>query len=317
MRHQQEGVAEEPAPSPLIQRERQSKHGQCEPSGLPTNSEQRFRPLDRFSAWPSCLRHGWDEDLRLVGVRYGGDVLRDVRDDRADGVRGGERRDRDQDVPGLGATEAVLAILGVAQVVGRRDDDHERQHQRREPELAFQAADVPMQEPVGDETGKDRQQERVDKAVAHTTPEQLKDEIGAVRSCRRIFRVEDVEHEEDGEDNPKAKAPPPTAAEDLRHIDLLDPDVAGKQRDRDSEVDQVEDIVLHVEHRHAEIRNEERDGADDGEPDELPNSLRHGTLHRMRIRGHNPSEISYSNHPPDRSSPHRGIPRTPSSRFYG
>ena len=44
VRNQQEGVAEEPAPSPLIQRERQSKHGQCETSGLPTNSEQRFRP---------------------------------------------------------------------------------------------------------------------------------------------------------------------------------------------------------------------------------------------------------------------------------
>src|SRR4029079_14633665 len=99
----------------------------------------------------------------------------------------------------------------------------------REPELAFESADVPVQEPVGDETRKDRQQERVDKAIAHTAREQIEDEIGAVRSCRRISRVEDAEHEEDSEDNPKSEAPPPTAAEDLPRIDPLDPDVAGKQ----------------------------------------------------------------------------------------
>ena len=55
---------------------------------------------------------------------------------------------------------------GVAQVVRRRDDDYERQRQRRESELALEAADVPTEELVGDETGEDGQQERVDQAVA-------------------------------------------------------------------------------------------------------------------------------------------------------
>ena len=82
-----------------------------------------------------------------------------------------------------------------------------------------------VQELVGDEAGEHRQQERVDQAVADTTPEQLEHEVEAVRPSRRMLGVEDVEDEEGREHDPDAEAPLPAAAEDLRYIDMLDPHV--------------------------------------------------------------------------------------------
>ena len=44
-------------------------------------------------------------------MRDGGDVLGHVRDDRAHGVRGRERRDRDQDVAGLRPVQSVFTVV--------------------------------------------------------------------------------------------------------------------------------------------------------------------------------------------------------------
>ena len=74
-------------------------------------------------------------------------------------------------------------------------------------------------------------------------------------------------------DDADAEAPAPAAPEDLGYVDLLDPDIGRDERDRDGEVDEVEDVVLQVEHRDAEVRHQERDGADEGEPGEMPDGL--------------------------------------------
>jgi hypothetical protein len=115
----------------------------------------------------------------------------------------------------------------------------------------FRPSTSPCQDPVSDEAGEDRQQQRVNQAVADPAPEQLEDEVGAVRPRGRAGRVEDVEDEKDREESPHAEAPAPAAQEDRGNVDLLDPNIGRDRRDRDGEVDEVEEIVLKVEHRDA------------------------------------------------------------------
>ena len=78
--------------------------------------------------------------------------------------------------------------------------------------------------------------------------------------------------------------------------------------------------MLHGEHRDPEVRNEEGDGADEGEPDQLPNGLRYCPRHRMRVGGHrgpstscvcaeNDSDTGAARHPRDALIPAAG--------FYG
>ena len=111
---QQEGVAEQPAPATVVERARQPHRASARRPGC------RRSPSSGL-ADARCARRGRHDFVtgglkisRLVGVRDGGDVLGDVRDDRADRVRGREGRDRDQHVAGLGSAEPVLAVLGIA-----------------------------------------------------------------------------------------------------------------------------------------------------------------------------------------------------------
>ena len=255
----------------------------------------RRRPSSGLSPWPVCdgatrahdLRHRRVEDPRLVGVRHCGDVLRDVRHEGADRVRGREGRDRDQDVAGLRTAEPVLPVLRVAEVIGRRDQHHQRQGQGREAELPLQAADVSVQQRVGEQARKHGEQQRVDERVTDAAPGQLEDEIRAMRTSCRVFGVDDVEDEERGEQHADPEAPPPAVAEDFDYRHVLDPDIACDRGERDREVAEIEDVVLE---RRARRRRDTAPGTRSAQTRanqaEVPGGLRNGARNRMRIRRH-------------------------------
>jgi hypothetical protein len=94
--------------------------------------------------------------------------------------------------------------------------------------------------------------------------------------------------------------------EELGDVDLLNRHVAGDQSDGDREVDEIEDVVLQVEHRYAEVRNEKGDGADEREPRQMPDSLWHRPRHRLRVDRHSqPLGESYDIHCPSGPAAHR------------
>ena len=127
----------------------------------------------------------------------------------------------------------------------------------------FKPADMPVQELVGDEAGEDRQQQRVDHSVADTAPEQLEDEVGAVRPRRRVGVLKTLKTRKAARTTPTPRLQRQRCRKISADIDLLDANVGSDECDRDGEVDEVEDVVLQVEHRDAQVRDQERDAADE------------------------------------------------------
>ena len=104
-----------------------------------------------------------------------------------------------------------------------------------------------MQHRVGDDAWEECQEQRVDRAVADPPPQELEDEVHAVRPRRGVVGAEDVPDHERRNGQAHDQAGKPVPREEGADVHLLPVDVRSQHRERDPEVRGVVDVVLKVE----------------------------------------------------------------------